>query len=187
MACLRAVRSGEVRFNRIVLASPFLDFGRMRVPAGAVRAVSTFMTAVGLGELSVAGGGLRKSDADPAFREDNVLTSDADRFMRNLGVVVQHPELRIGAPTFGWLFAAFSAIRELADPSFAGDFRCPLLIVGGSAERLVSLVAMEKLVGRVRGAGMVTITGGRHELLMERDIVREQFWAAFDAFVPGSG
>jgi lysophospholipase len=30
------------------------------------------------------------------------------------------------------------------------------------------------------------VPGSRHELLMERDIVRGQFWAAFDAFVPGS-
>ncbi len=27
--------------------------------------------------------------------------------------------------------------------------------------------------------------GGRHELMMERDAMREQFWAAFDAFVSG--
>lgn len=186
MACLRAVRSGAVRFNRVVLTSPFLDFGRIRVPVGAVRAVSTIMTAVGLGEVSVRSEGPRAAAA-PVYREDNLLTSDVDRFMRNLEIVTQHPELRIGAPTFGWLFAAFSAIGELADPSFAEGFRCPLLVVGGSAERLVSLTAMEKLVRRVRGAGMVTIKGGRHEVLMERDIVREQFWAAFDAFVPGSG
>jgi lysophospholipase len=27
--------------------------------------------------------------------------------------------------------------------------------------------------------------GSRHEILQERDSIREQFWAAFDAFVPG--
>jgi lysophospholipase len=30
------------------------------------------------------------------------------------------------------------------------------------------------------------IPGARHEILMERDAIREQFWAAFDAFIPGS-
>jgi lysophospholipase len=30
------------------------------------------------------------------------------------------------------------------------------------------------------------IPGARHEILMERDEFREQFWAAFDAFVPGT-
>jgi lysophospholipase len=30
------------------------------------------------------------------------------------------------------------------------------------------------------------IAGSRHEVMLERDIYRSQFWAAFDAFVPGS-
>jgi lysophospholipase len=30
------------------------------------------------------------------------------------------------------------------------------------------------------------IPGARHEILMERDVIREEFWAAFDAFIPGS-
>jgi lysophospholipase len=30
------------------------------------------------------------------------------------------------------------------------------------------------------------VPGARHELLMERNRFRAQFWAAFDAFVPGT-
>jgi lysophospholipase len=30
------------------------------------------------------------------------------------------------------------------------------------------------------------IPGAQHELLMEQDGYRQQFWAAFDAFVPGT-
>ena len=33
---------------------------------------------------------------------------------------------------------------------------------------------------------MIVIPGARHEILMERDVIREQFWAAFDAFIPGT-
>ena len=33
---------------------------------------------------------------------------------------------------------------------------------------------------------MLTIDGARHEILQEADVYREQFLAAFDAFVPGS-
>ena len=32
----------------------------------------------------------------------------------------------------------------------------------------------------------IVIPGARHEILMEREAIREQFWAAFDAFIPGS-
>jgi lysophospholipase len=30
------------------------------------------------------------------------------------------------------------------------------------------------------------IAGAKHEILQEQDQYRDQFWAAFDAFVPGT-
>ena len=32
----------------------------------------------------------------------------------------------------------------------------------------------------------LVIAGAKHEILQERDEIRDQFWAAFDAYVPGS-
>ena len=32
---------------------------------------------------------------------------------------------------------------------------------------------------------MIRVPGAKHELLSERDIFRQQFFAAFDAFIPG--
>ena len=32
----------------------------------------------------------------------------------------------------------------------------------------------------------LVVVGAQHELLMEQDRYRAQFWAAFDAFVPGT-
>jgi lysophospholipase len=29
------------------------------------------------------------------------------------------------------------------------------------------------------------LDGAAHEILIERDVFREPFWAAFDAFIPG--
>ena len=52
---------------------------------------------------------------------------------------------------------------------------------------LISFFTTGRLVGEVLRAGtQVVVAGARHELMMERDVVREQFWAAFDAFIPGS-
>jgi len=32
----------------------------------------------------------------------------------------------------------------------------------------------------------VLIPGARHEVLQERNGLRDQFWAAFDAYIPGA-
>ena len=38
----------------------------------------------------------------------------------------------------------------------------------------------------MRAGAFLTISGAKHELLQERDFLREQALAAFDGFVPGS-
>ena len=38
----------------------------------------------------------------------------------------------------------------------------------------------------LRAGSHLVVVGAQHELLMEQDRYRSQFWAAFDAFVPGT-
>ena len=184
LICLRAARSGTVQFDRMVLTSPFVDFGMTRTPAPTFCRIAAFMTAVGLGELSAPGQAAEVLQNTPF--EDNRLTGDPIRFARNKALVESHPQITVDGPTFGWLYAACTAVRQAMGPDFTTDIRVPTLIVAGGMEKLVSLSAAEGLADRLRGGGQLTIAGGRHELLMERDGIREQFWAAFDAFVPGS-
>jgi len=49
----------------------------------------------------------------------------------------------------------------------------------------VSSKAIEDLASRLRAGSQLVLRGSRHEILQERDSIREQFWAAFDAFIPG--
>jgi lysophospholipase len=51
-------------------------------------------------------------------------------------------------------------------------------------DTIVSPRAIEALALELRAGSQVMIPGARHEILMERDAFREQFWAAFDTFVP---
>ena len=39
---------------------------------------------------------------------------------------------------------------------------------------------------RMKLSSHLIIAGARHELMMEQNRYRAQFWAAFDAFVPGT-
>ncbi len=61
----------------------------------------------------------------------------------------------------------------------------PILIIAAGADRIVSTPAIERFGLRQKAARVVVIEHARHEILQENDSVRGQFWAAFDAFVPG--
>lgn len=62
----------------------------------------------------------------------------------------------------------------------------PILIVAAGADQVVSNVAIERFARQLRVSSLLTVDGARHELLQEADFYREQFFAAFDAFIPGT-
>jgi len=103
-----------------------------------------------------------------------------------LGPLEARPELKVEGPTYGWVDAAFRAMYEFADPSYPTSIRQPILIVAAGRDELVSTPAIGQFAVRLRAGSHLVIPGARHELLMEQDRFRSQFWAAFDAFVPGS-
>ncbi len=142
------------------------------------------MTALGLGEIDAHGRARETIDRIPF--EGNGLTSDSRRFQRNLAIQRQLPNVSVGGPTYGWVFAACQAMREASDPAFGPGTRVPTLIIAGALDTVVSVAALESFARELRAGAAVVIAGGHHELMMERDAIREQFWAAFDAFVPGS-
>ena len=117
--------------------------------------------------------------------EGNVFTSDAKRFARIAGLARSAPHLFLGGPTIGWTNAAFRAMRRFDDPSFPGRVGTPTLIVASGADRVTDCAAAERFARRLRNGRIVVIEGAEHEIMIERDALRDQFWAAFDAFVPG--
>jgi lysophospholipase len=60
-----------------------------------------------------------------------------------------------------------------------------MLIFASSADRVVDTRAIERFASRLRSGRLIVIDGAEHEILVERDALREQFWAAFDKFIPG--
>ena len=61
----------------------------------------------------------------------------------------------------------------------------PMLIIAAGDDRIVATAAIEAFSSRLKAGHFITLPQARHDLLMERDVFRSQFWAAFDAFVPG--
>jgi lysophospholipase len=93
------------------------------------------------------------------------------------------PGLAVGDPTIGWVDAAFDALTRFEAPDFGRDNRTPALILTAGEDKVVDKHAAAALAHRLRGASTIELRGARHEILMETDAIRAQFWAAFDAFL----
>jgi lysophospholipase len=180
---LRAAQHGWRWFDRVVLSGPMINL------AGAAgsrfaRRTARLMRLAGFGASYVPGGGSTAIGTLPFA--GNPLTSDPVRYARTVATLEAEPSLGIGSPTVAWLDAAFRAMAQFADPIYASRLRQPLLRVAAGRDQIVSTPATSQFALRLRVGSHLVIPGARHEILMEQDRYREQFWAAFDAFVPGS-
>jgi lysophospholipase len=180
---LRAAHQGRRWFERMVLSAPMIGLTG-RAASGPARTSTRFIRLAGMGGSYVPTGGATAVALLPF--EGNELTSDPMRYARTAATVEAEPALGLGSPTVAWLDSAYAAMNEFAQPSYPRALRQPILIVAASQDTVVSTSAIEKFAVRMRAGSHVVIPGARHEILMEQDHYRSQFWAAFDAFVPGT-
>lgn len=168
-------------FERLAVTAPMIDIAGK--PPGA-RALARTLGRLGLSRQLVPGWSAQPVGLKPF--EGNPVTSDPWRYARAALVATRAPELVIGGPTIGWVRAAFKVIDRLSDPRFGAEWRIPTLIFLAGEDRVVSTAAARHFAAKLFATKAVTIPGARHEIMQERDAIRNVFWAAFDAFIPGT-
>src|ERR1700674_5079551 len=180
---LRGAHRGRRWIDRIVLSAPMIELAGESSSRLAKMSART-LRLLGFSRAYIPGGGATAVPSLPYV--GNLLSSDAVRYARTAAIVEAEPKLGLVSPTIGWVDAAFAAMRDFADPSYPGQTRQPILIVAAGQDEVVSTPAIGQFAVRLRVGSHLVIAGARHEILMEQDRYRSQFWAAFDAFVPGS-
>lgn len=180
---LRMAHAGKRWFDRIVLSAPMIDLPGRRTSV-PVRMLIRTMRYLGLGGRYIPGGGPEIVGTGPFA--DNPLTSDPVRYARNAAIFEEDPTLGIGAPTVAWADAAFRTIVGFRAMDYPARIRQPILMIAASHDLVVSTAAIEEFAYHLRAGSHLVISGARHEILQEQDRYRSQFWAAFDAFVPGT-
>lgn len=171
------------RIRRMVLCAPLLALNNIPVGQTALRRAMGILTFLGLGRLSV--GSTSTKPNDKPFL-GNKLTSDSERYKRNRDILKGDDTLFLGVPTVSWVFAACRAMARVRETGYSSAISIPTLIVAAGSDAIVDTAIVEQFGRGMRSGAQLTIAGARHEIMQERDIFREQFFAAFDAFVPGS-
>jgi lysophospholipase len=180
---LRLAHAGKRWFDRMVLSAPMIDLPGRRT-SFMPRALLKMMRLAGQGGRYVPGGG----DALVGLSSfiNNPLTSDPVRYARNAAILEEDPTLGLGSPTVAWADTAFAAMRTFRGAHYPQEIRQPILMLAASNDEVVSTSAIEEFAYHLRAGSHLVIAGSKHEILQEQDRYRAQFWAAFDAFVPGT-
>lgn len=171
---------GWLDVDRLVALGPMVSLSLIRHHRLA-RALARILAGMGLSTRFVPGGSGRSISTLPF--EGNRLCGDRGRYERNALVATALGSGAIGAPTIGWLVAAYRAMDLLAAPGAAASIGMPVLVVAGGDDPICSTPAIERFARDLPRGTLLTVPGSRHEILMETDALRATFWEAFDAFV----
>lgn len=180
--CLESSAQGRFKADRLVALAPMLKLAIVPDPRAA-RLLAGTLDWLGFGSAFVP----FAREVPLAFRpfEGNRLSSDPVRYARGQRLAAELPQLQVADPTIRWVHHAFRFMERVGDPSFALDVRTPSLVIAAGEDPLVSSPAIEQFAARLKTGMALALPGARHEILNETDAVRERFWAAFDAFIPG--
>lgn len=178
---LRYMIESDPNAAAAVLVSPMIRIRTHSLPHGLVRRLACLAVRAGCAKRFIIGAGRYDPNRKPF--KNNPLTSDWQRFADEGRKISENPDLAIGGVTYGWLCAALESIDSLLSSEAPYEMKTPVLIIGGSDERVVSLPAMQDFCSRLANCRCVVINHARHELLKEAEPMRQAFWSEFDNFV----
>ena len=179
---LRATHDHPDWFSGVILSAPMLG---LRFPGAAAalaaRALVSSLYRCGRGASYSPGGGPKAAD-ETAFA-DNILTHDEKRYALLQALLRAEPELGLGSATVGWLHAAFRTIALTSARSWLAEIRTPVLICEATEDALIDGASLHRAVVGMPAGELAIMRGARHEILIETDPVRAQFWEVFDRFI----
>jgi lysophospholipase len=172
---------GKSWFKRAVCTSPLLGFQYGSWPKSVAYLLAAMATAFGLGRVYLPG----YAHGPLLLRgfADNPLTSDEHRWERDERTLQEQPKLGVGGPTFSWFFAALLSFEKLNREKRRAGPACPVLLITAGRDNVVDTKATQDFANRVPGISQVMIRDSLHEILIERDSIRAEFWAAFDSYI----
>lgn len=175
---LRALHQKRVDVAACVLSAPMIGLSMVRYPR-LVHGVARLLTGLGFGTKRVPGG-----TDEPLFPyEDNPLTRDRARFMIARQVFSVAPDLAIASPTIGWVKTSFDAMVALQNAAIGSTITTPILAVASPGDRITSTPITQAFLSHLPHATFLAIDHAEHEILLETDAIRAQFWAVFDQFI----
>ena len=177
---LRTLAERKPALDAAVLVAPMV-----RINSGPLPYWAAHWTANAMNVLGLAGHPAWETSrsASPAGSlRQSILTGCRDRYEDELWWWEKEPGFNLGAPSWGWLRAAYAS-SDLLTPERLGGIGVPVLLLGTGRDRLVSPQAIRDAAVAIPKAELVMIDEAAHEILREEDPVRLRAFAAIDAFL----
>jgi lysophospholipase len=177
---LRAIAEKRVTLDAAVLVAPMLMINSASLPPWAAWWTASAASAFGLRHHPLWRSSL--APAGEGSSRQRILTSCPERYADELWWWERQPGFDLGAPSWGWLDAAYRSCSRLT-PELLKGVDTPVLIVATEADRLVSPEAIHRAAEAIPKARLKMFETAGHEILRETDPVRTEALEAIDGFL----
>ncbi|MCI5048236.1 MAG: alpha/beta hydrolase [Aquisalinus sp.] len=175
---LLALSEGYSVFDRAIFSSPLTRIFPQQWKRIIVRGLAATGCAFGASRVSIP---FVKEHARKF--EGNNLTHDERRHTMYRKLLDAAPNAALHGPTFGWVNAATEAVGRLNRKDALSNITIPVKMVAAGNDQTVDGKNASRLAREYDALDTVVIKGAYHELLMETDLYRDQFWNEFDRFM----
>ncbi|MBI2625471.1 alpha/beta fold hydrolase [Candidatus Parcubacteria bacterium] len=160
-------------FDGAALSAPMLGLNSGVWPANVTFELSQEMVNTGKGESFVPGHGpfnpnLKFTDAD------NDVTRSQARFGAKMRVFLDHPALQLGGVSYKWLNRSLKMGYKADKSSFAREVKTRILLFQAGNDTLVRNDYEDRFCGAAPACQKETFSDSYHEILMERDSIRNE-------------
>lgn len=164
------------RFGGIVLTGPMLQVNTGRWPYPMAYSIVSFMDWLGYGREYAIGQG---DNQIKSFLQSDT-THSLNRFQMEQKLRQNQPQLLISGASNHWLKTTF----DYTDAFKAnwGNIRQNILLIQAGEEKFVSNAAEDEFCQVVSHCTLLRISNSRHELLMEKDEIRNKVFEAIYKF-----
>lgn len=164
------IENQDENLNKIIFSSPMLGIDTSPLPNFLARVITKISMKTGLKESYLPGTGKFKRSE---FK-DNKLTSDYEMFFDSIEFLEKNRKLAIGGPVFSWLYNAFESMDFIEKNLSKIDNKVKTKVIYGADDKVVDNFKIMKAKDYLTHGG-IEIKDARHELMMERNDLLNQF------------
>lgn len=180
---LRTLIDRRPELDAVILTAPMLEVNSKPIPIRIAPDIADTMYWLGFGNVPMWK--TPPSMLIPGGQRNRNLTGSAERYEDELHWWGLEPTYNTGPPTFGWMRAAFRSRAATFTPEKLAQVTLPVLIIGAERDRLVSADAIREAAALLPNAELMMMPDAAHEILRDRDEVRDRALARIDAFLAG--
>jgi lysophospholipase len=177
---LRYMAEGGLSPARAVLVAPMLGLNGAPIPGHLARAI---VTALCWGGLHMRPAWAETGATEFGGARQRRLTHDRALYDQELWWKEHQPDLHIGAPSWGWLRAAYRSIAKLNRPGVIEAILTDTLILAAKRDELIPYASILRVRQRLSHSTLVASEEAAHEMLRERDDFRGPLLDAIDRFI----